>query len=161
MKHIASARCIDILQNRTPVVSGSKLHRSELSPVVHVHCMCICPVAKLRLAVLRPPWTAALQVTLSMGFPRQEYWSGLPFPALGDLPHPGTKPSSPALAGGFFTTEPPGKPLLTPSLTPESIRFRFLQDSGGFQRWLWRERDYFLDANSFFNSDRKPSEAFP
>ena len=45
-----------------------------------------------------------------MGFPWQEYWSGLPFPPLGDLPNPGIKPTSPALAGGFFTTEPPGKP---------------------------------------------------
>ena len=45
------------------------------------------------------------------GFPRQEYWSGLPFPSLGDLLHPGIEPVSPALAGGFFTTEPPGKPL--------------------------------------------------
>ena len=46
----------------------------------------------------------------SMGFSRQEYWSGLPFPSLGDLPHPGIKPMSPALAGGFFTTALPGKP---------------------------------------------------
>ena len=46
-----------------------------------------------------------------MGFPRQEYWSGLPFPSLGDLPHSGIEPESPVLAGGFFTTEPPGKPL--------------------------------------------------
>jgi len=48
-----------------------------------------------------------------MGFPRQEYWSGLPFPTSGDLPNPGIKPesfASPALAGGFFTTEPQGKP---------------------------------------------------
>ena len=45
-----------------------------------------------------------------MGFSRQEYWSGLPFPSLGDLPDPGIEPVSPALAGGFFTTEPPGKP---------------------------------------------------
>ena len=44
-----------------------------------------------------------------MGFPRQEYWSGLPFPSPGDLPIPGIKPASPALAGGFFTTELPGK----------------------------------------------------
>ena len=44
---------------------------------------------------------------LSMGFSRQEYWSGLPFPAPGDLPDPGIEPTSPASAGGFFTTEPP------------------------------------------------------
>ena len=44
-----------------------------------------------------------------MGFPRQEYWSGFPFPPPGDLPDPGIEPRSPALAGGFFTTELPGK----------------------------------------------------
>ena len=56
-------------------------------------------------------WTVALQASLSVGLPRQEYWSGLPFPSPGHLPRPGIKPASPALAGGFFTTEPPGKPL--------------------------------------------------
>ena len=55
-------------------------------------------------------WTVAHQDSLSMGFPRQEYWSGLPFPSSGDLHNPGIKPGSPALAGGFFTAEPLGKP---------------------------------------------------
>jgi len=53
------------------------------------------------------PWTIALQAPLSMQFSRQEYWSGLPFPPPGDLPNPGIKPvspTSPALAGEFFTT---------------------------------------------------------
>ena len=58
---------------------------------------------------LRPLWTVACQAPLSVGFFRQEYWSGLPFPSPGDLPDPGVEPQSPALAGGFFTTEPPGK----------------------------------------------------
>ena len=56
------------------------------------------------------PWTVAHQSTLSMRLPRQEYWSGLPFLSPGDLPNPGIEPEPPALAGGFFTTEPPGKP---------------------------------------------------
>ena len=55
------------------------------------------------------PWTIAHQAHLSMEFSRQEYWSGLPFPPPGDLPDPGVEPTSPALAGGFFTAEPPGK----------------------------------------------------
>ena len=53
------------------------------------------------------PWTVAHQVPLSMGFSRQKYWSGFPFPSPGDLPNPGTKPrslTSPALAGEFFMT---------------------------------------------------------
>ena len=59
------------------------------------------------------PWTVAHQAPLSIGFPRQESWSGLPFPSPGDLPDPGIKPRLPALAGGFFTTEPPGKTILS------------------------------------------------
>ena len=55
------------------------------------------------------PWTIVCQAPLSMGFARQEYWSGLPFPSPGDLPNPGMELMSPALAGGFFTTEPSGK----------------------------------------------------
>ena len=55
------------------------------------------------------PWTVACQAPLSKGFPRQEYWSGLPFPSPGDLPDPGLKSMSLALAGTFSTTEPPGK----------------------------------------------------
>jgi len=57
------------------------------------------------------PWTIAPQAPLSMGFPRQEYWSGLPFPPAEDPPNPGIKSTSPALAGGFFTSEPSGKPV--------------------------------------------------
>ena len=62
---------------------------------------------------LQTPWTVACQTSLSMGFPRQEYWSGLLFPPPGDLSHPGIEtasPVSPALTDRFFTTEPPGKP---------------------------------------------------
>ena len=47
-----------------------------------------------------------------MGIPRQEYWSGFPFPSPGDLPDPGIKPASLALAGGFSITEPPGKTVV-------------------------------------------------
>ena len=56
------------------------------------------------------PQTVAHQASLSMEFSRQEYWSGLPFPPPGGLPDPGIETSSPGLAGGFFTTEPSGKP---------------------------------------------------
>ena len=53
------------------------------------------------------PWTVAHQAPLSMGLPRQEFWSGLPFPCPENLPNPVIKSVPPALAGGFFTTEPP------------------------------------------------------
>ena len=58
------------------------------------------------------PWSVALKDILFMGFPRQEYWSRLPFPFPGDLPNPWIIPVSLELAGGFFTTETSGKPLL-------------------------------------------------
>ena len=58
------------------------------------------------------PWTIAHQAPLFMGFPRQEYWSGLPLPSPGHLPDPDIEPESPALTGRFFTAEPPGKPTL-------------------------------------------------
>ena len=56
------------------------------------------------------PWTVAYQAPLSIGFFRQEYWSGLPFPSPGDLPDPGIKPGSLALEADALTSEPPGKP---------------------------------------------------
>ena len=73
-------------------------------------CMHACSVVS---DSMRPPWTGAHQAPLSTGFPRQEYWSGLPFCPPGDLPDPGIKPMSLALAGGFFATEPPQKPMYT------------------------------------------------
>ena len=56
-----------------------------------------------------PPWTVAHQSPLFMGFPRQEYWRGLPFPSPGDLPNPGIKPRSPALQADSLLSEPLGK----------------------------------------------------
>ena len=55
------------------------------------------------------PWTVAYQAPPSMGFSRQECWSGLPFPSPGDLPHPGIEPGSPALQADALASEPPGK----------------------------------------------------
>ena len=55
------------------------------------------------------PWTVAYQAPLSMGFSRQEYWSGWPSPSPGDLPDPGIEPWSPALQADALTSEPPGK----------------------------------------------------
>ena len=81
-------------------------------------CMCVCVcVRTLSCSVVSysfvTPWTMARQAPLSVGFPRQEYWSGLPLPNPGDLPNPGIEPmslASPAFVGRFFTTAPPGKP---------------------------------------------------
>ena len=75
-----------------PLNNNRKKDRTKLSPTLAIS------------------WTVACQAPLSMRFPRQEYWSGLPFPSPGDLLDPGFKQQSPALAGGFSTTEPPRKP---------------------------------------------------
>ena len=63
-------------------------------------------VTKLCLTLVTP-WTEAHQAPLSMGFPREEYYSGLPFPSLGELPNPGIEPRSPALQVDSLLTEPP------------------------------------------------------
>ena len=64
-------------------------------------------LSRVRLSVT--PWTAAHQAPPSMGFSRQEYWSGLPFPSPGNLPDPGIEPRSPTLQTGALTSEPPGR----------------------------------------------------
>ena len=70
-----------------------------------------------------------------MGFSRQEYWRGLPRPPPGDLPDPGIEPTFPALAGGFFTAEPPGKPpysfLALPFKTGKRKRRACVAAAGG------------------------------
>ena len=59
-----------------------------------------------RVPLFGTPWTVAHQAPPSMGFSRQEYWSGLPFPSPGDLPDPGIEPRSPALQADVLTSEP-------------------------------------------------------
>ena len=69
--------------------------------------VCVCTRVHFQsLPTLQTP-----QAPLFWGFPRQEYWSGSPFPPPEDLPESGFEPISPSLTGGFFPTEPPGKPL--------------------------------------------------
>ena len=84
---------------------------------VHI-CCCFS-----RVQLCATPWTVAHQAPLSMIFSRQEYWSGLPFPSPGDLPNPGIEPVYPALAGGFFTIESPGKPKQYFNKTQICLRF--------------------------------------
>ena len=79
--------------------------QTTLNIYIGFKTLILCLVMSRLFATL---WTVAQQVPLCMGFPRQEYWNGLPFPPK-DLPDPGIDPH-PALAGGFFTTVPSGKP---------------------------------------------------
>ena len=65
-----------------------------------------------RVRLFETPWTVTYQVPLSMGFSRQEFWSGLPFPSPGDLSNPGIEPRSPALQADSLPAEPQGKPFV-------------------------------------------------
>ena len=87
-------------------------------PNMRSHCnekaLISCLVVKL-CPTFAAPWTLACQAPLSMGFPRQEEWSGLPFPSLGDLPDTGIQPTSPALSAlkaDSLPSEPRGKPTV-------------------------------------------------
>ena len=76
-------------------------------------CVCVsCSVLSRFCCVrlLATPWTVAHQAPLSMGFSRQEYWNGFPFPSTGDLPDPEIEPGCPTLQAESLPSEPPGKP---------------------------------------------------
>ena len=68
-----------------------------------------------RVRLFATPWTGAYQGPPSMGFSRQEYWSGLPYPSPGDFPDPGIEPGSPTLQADALLSEPPGKPMFLKS----------------------------------------------
>ena len=95
-----------------------------------------------RVQLLATSWTAAYQAPLSMGFSRPEYWRRLPFPLSGNLPDPGLEPVSPALAGGFFTTVPSGKPLNVIHelihLAASGLVSRGISGCCPWTLWLWR-----------------------
>ena len=73
-------------------------------------CVCMCMLSHSVVSASVTPWSVACQAPLSVGFPRQEQWSGLLFPPPRNLPDPGIEPTSPALAGQFFTTALTEKP---------------------------------------------------
>ena len=88
------------------VISPSIFHECTMK-FLRVYKTCVCSVMSDLFVI---SWTVAHQALLSMGFPRKEYWSGLPFPPPGDHPNPGVEHTSLALASRFFTTVLPGKP---------------------------------------------------
>ena len=114
----------------------------------------LCEVKLLsHVWLLATPWTVAYQAPPSMGFSRQEYWSGLPFASPGDLPDPGIEPRSPTLQADTLTSEPPGKPeqdIWCPTkMTPHNLwTFHFLPPSILF---LFSPQLHFIpyDTNSY------------
>ena len=89
-----------------------------------------CPIVKLlsRVRLFATPQTVAFQIPPSMGFSRQEYWSGLPFSSPAYLPDSGIEPGSPALQADALTSEPPGKPP-APYHPPKPVNTRFFSMS--------------------------------
>ena len=111
-------------------------------------------------------WPYGLQPSkapLSMGVPRQEYWSGLLFPSPGDLPDPGIKPLSPALAGRFFTAEPPEKPMYTyspsfwtsfPFRSPQSTESSLLHYTVG-SHWFLIQKVWYMYTMKYYSAIKK------
>ena len=96
------------LEQDSSSFSGNSPWPSDYSVSLEVKLVKVKSLSGVRLFVT--PWTVAYQAPPSMGFSRQEYWSGLPFPSPGDLPDPGIEPGSPAFQADSLTSEPPGKP---------------------------------------------------
>ena len=82
-----------------------------ISPFLPFLSPCVC-VSRSVVSDSLLPHEVAHQAPLSVGFSRQEYWSGLPFPSPGDLPNPGIEPRSPALQADALLSQPPGKALI-------------------------------------------------
>ena len=95
--------------NDTVLIIRRSLSLTEFL-ILYWHSIC-CRLVTKSGPILATPWTVARQAPLSMRFLRQDYWSGFPFSSPGHPPHPGIELTSPASAGGFFTAEPPEKPL--------------------------------------------------
>ena len=101
---LIEAKCLlpGVLQASLPVLPRNEVKRSKVKWKSLSHVQLFATL-----------WTVAHQALLSMGFSRQEYWSGLPFPSPGDLPDAGIKPRSSALRAASLPSEPPGKPKNT------------------------------------------------
>ena len=95
---------------KTEIIPSTKINQNEPKTYKKMKVK-VKSLSSVRL--FATPWTVAHQASPSMGFSRQEYWSGLPFPSPGDLPNPGIEPRSPTLQADALNSEPPGKPLKT------------------------------------------------
>ena len=96
--------------------------------ILQIAVAAICCLVTESYPTLATPWTVAHQAPLSMGFSRQEYWSGLPFSSPGDLSNPGIEPGSPTLQADALLSEPPGNPKGT--ATPWTEEPGELQSTG-------------------------------
>ena len=108
--------------------------------IVPFYCLCMLGANLRQLCpTLCDPWAVAHQVPLSMGSSRQDYWSRVPCPPVGCLPDPEIRPmslTSPALAGGFFTTVPPGKPQCRDKKLIHMVRDLYLRNVTNLGKFL-------------------------
>ena len=120
--------------------------RQTLYPLSHQGRPILSKVKSLgHVRLFATPWTVAYQAPLSMGFSRQEYWSGLPFPSPGDLPNPGIEPRSSTFQADTLTSEPPGKP--SRHATRQIPLLSSPQASAII--WYWEEEHVQLQANGY------------
>ena len=102
LQKVHGPKCL--FANGSQMTNSSQVTLSGSSPGV---CVCVHAQSLNCVSLFATPWTIVLQAPLSMGFPRQEYWSGLPFPSPGNLPDPRTEPGSLALQADSSPSEPP------------------------------------------------------
>ena len=114
---------------------------------------CCCLVTESFLTLCDP--RDCSQAPLSMEFPRDEHWSGLPFPSRGHLPNPGIKPMSPARAGGFFTAEPPLLQFKKVATTAHDQDPRHGSDH--LERAVWKLTDTVESALEFLQAGSESS----
>ena len=93
-------------------------------------------------------WTVAYQASPSMGFSRQEYWSGLPFPSPGDLPDPGIEPGFPTLEADTLISEPPGKPRVPLSWLRTQVQSLVRELRSHKPHCMVKINKYFLNVSS-------------
>ena len=120
------------------------------APMCVCVCVCVCVCKSFsHVWLFVTPWTVAHQTPLSMGFSRQEFWSGLSFPSPGDLPDLGIQPISPAFPADSLLSEPPGKPCapVTSKFSLCSSSFRMWGTS-----WNYHALILFLDFFKFLNN---------
>ena len=113
-----------------------------------VICAVLCLVTQL-YPTLQPHGLVACQAPLSMGFSRQEHWSGLPFPSPGDLPNPGNEPRPPTLPTNFLLYEPPGKPIQLFEISPKVLFLPIKKNNFVFKKEFKLPGTYFHLKHSF------------
>ena len=108
--------------------------------------VCVCAQSLSCVQLFVTSWTVACQALLSMGFSRQEYWSGLSYPPAGDLPNPAIEPRSPALQADSLPSQPPGEPKNTGVGSLSLLQGNFLTQESNWGlphcRWILYQLSY-------------------